>query len=59
MHWRTYYRLFNKAAAAQARWSALKRDYLRPRFPDALLNENVVGRQPLSLTALRPGGRDA
>ena len=44
MHWRTYGRLFNKAAAAQARWIALERDYSRPRFPDALREESAVGR---------------
>jgi hypothetical protein len=44
MHWRTYGRLFNKAATAQARWIALERDYLRPRFPGALRNENVLKR---------------
>jgi hypothetical protein len=29
MRWRTYGRLFNKAAAAQARWIASERDYMR------------------------------
>ena len=32
MHWRTYGRLFNRAAAAQERWIALERDYLHRRY---------------------------
>jgi hypothetical protein len=36
MHWRTYGRLFNKAAAAQERWIALERDYLHRHYPCVL-----------------------
>jgi hypothetical protein len=44
MHWRTYGRLFNKAAAAQERWSALERDYMRRHYPGVLRDESVGGR---------------
>jgi hypothetical protein len=33
MHWRTYYRLFSKAAAVQERSIALEREDMRRRFP--------------------------
>jgi hypothetical protein len=36
MHRRTYGRLFNKAAAAQDRWMAMERDYMRRHYPGVL-----------------------
>jgi hypothetical protein len=44
MHRRTYGLLFNKAEAAQQRWGALERDYMRRRYPGVLRDEKVVGR---------------
>jgi hypothetical protein len=44
MHWRTYGRLFNKAAAAQELWMAVEHDYMRRHYPGVLPEENVVGR---------------
>jgi hypothetical protein len=38
--WQTYGRLFNKAEAAQERWIALERDYLRRHYPGTCRNEN-------------------
>ena len=36
MHRRTYGRLFDKAEAAQQRWGALERDYMRRHYPGVL-----------------------
>jgi len=36
MHWRTYGRLSHKAAAAQERWIALQRDFVRRHYPGLL-----------------------
>jgi hypothetical protein len=44
MHRTTYYRRFNKAVAAQERWIALERDYMRRKYPAASANENVAER---------------
>jgi hypothetical protein len=44
MHRRTYYRLLARTMAAQQRWIALSRDYLRRHHPGVSRNDNVAER---------------
>jgi hypothetical protein len=54
MHRRTYGRLFNKAAAAQERWIALERDYMRRHYPRVLHDESAPGDSFPSQPRTRP-----